>query len=259
MQFNAPQSMLQEAIDVNDLPHSDEARRDIKLVSRESNTTYDAPNNGPYHQLMRQTFPVIRKMIGDAFFDQLTQEYMRRYPSQDDKMTEVGDRFPQFLLQLSIDRKELDKLRFLPELARLEWLLQYAYFAEADDNFDLAQLADVPTNAFNQITFTLSHTLNLMFTDWPVFDIWCAYQDAKPQPIEVKDAGEGAQWLCIHREDGHPIIDVVPTHVALILGEMMRGHPLGELAKNCSDIDNYLPQMVHLGWLNGFYLSTEAA
>lgn len=257
MKLSKIQSRFTEAITRKDPSILLSPSVELEFEPEQSQAIYqdDQVNSG--RDALTQTFPVTRQLVGEEYFQTLSDEYCRNYPAESDDMLRFGDRFPLLLLKLSIERRELDKLRFLPELARLEWLIQSAYFADRDNSFDFDALASVPMNAQPHIIFTLSHALNLMFSDWPVFEIWRAHQQSQTSQDKLSLDG-GKQWLCVYREDSKPVVEVIPHEIASVLGEMMQGHCLGELASHCSEIDHYLPEMVRHGWLSGFYLDQAA-
>lgn len=257
MKLSKIQSRFTEAITRKDPSILLSPSVELEFEPEQSQAVYQDDNINSGRDALTQTFPVTRRLVGEEYFQTLSEEYCRNYPAESDDMLRFGDRFPLLLLKLSIERRELDKLRFLPELARLEWLIQSAYFADRDTHFDFDALASVPMTAQPHIIFTLSHALSLMFSDWPVFEIWRAHQQAmNPQNQLSLDGGK--EWLCVYREAEKPVVEVVPHEIASVLGEMMQGHCLGELAGHCSEIDHYLPEMVRHGWLSGFYLDQAA-
>lgn len=259
MKLSKIQSRFSEAITRKDPSVLLSPSVEMEFEPEPSSAIYTADNFNSGRDALAQTFPVTRRLVGDDYFETLSREYCRNYPAESDDMMRFGDRFPLLLLKLSIERRDLDKLRFLPELARLEWLIQSAYFADRDQQFDFDALASVPMNEQPQIIFTLSHALSLMFSDWPVFEIWRAHQtdDIALQKMNISLNG-GNEWLCVYRDEQHPVVEIIPHEIASVLGEMMQGHCLGELASHCSEIDHYLPEMVRHGWLNGFYLDQAA-
>ncbi|MCV6587522.1 MAG: DNA-binding domain-containing protein [Marinobacterium sp.] len=259
MKLSKIQSRFSEAISRKDPSVLIQPPVELEFEPERSQAVYNTLDSDDGLQALKQSFPVINRLVGDDYFETLAGEYCRHYPAESDDILRFGDRFPLLLLKLSIERRELDKLRFLPELARLEWLIQMAYFADRDSTFDFDALASVPMQQQPQIIFTLSHALNLMFSDWPVFEIWRAHQHgAQTLPSASLSLDGGQEWLCIYRDAEQPVVETVPTEIASVLGEMMQGHCLGELACHCAEIDHYLPEMVRHGWLSGFYLDQAA-
>jgi len=257
MKLSRIQSKLSEAVSRKDPSILLSPGVELEFEPELSNATYQRENLCDGRAALAQTYPVTRKLIGEEYFQALSDEYCRNYPPESDDILRFGDRFPLLLLKLSIERRGLDKLRFLPELARLEWLIQSAYFADSDAYFDFDALASVPMSEQPHIIFTLSHALSLMFSDWPVFEIWRAQQKQEALPDNLS-LSNGNEWLCIYREHNQPVVEVVPDEIAAVLGEMMQGHCLGELASHCAEIDHFLPEMVRHGWLSGFYLDQAA-
>ncbi|MBY4675449.1 HvfC/BufC N-terminal domain-containing protein [Marinobacterium arenosum] len=209
-----------------------------------------------HEQALAEMFPVTEQLVGDEFFHQVAGEYDHSFPAETADLSHFGDRFPILLLKLTARHRELDKLRFLPELARLEWLLHYAETAADDRPFDFTTLRAVDKDDQDRVTFKVSHALNVMFSDYPVLSIWRAHQQRQPDALSLEG---GSEWLCIYRQQDRPAIDVIPPTVATLLGEMMQGHPLGQLAEHFANLERHLPAMVRQGWLSGFYLADQAA
>jgi len=120
-------------------------------------------------------FPVIEQVVGSEYFTELADQYQQQHPgSEQDRL--YGDYFPHFLLMLSSSRMELDKLLFLPEMARLEWALYSAENAQQDPDFSFNLIEQVPDAKQPLISFTASHSLNIIYTEWPVYDMWQRFQ-----------------------------------------------------------------------------------
>jgi hypothetical protein len=72
-----------------------------------------------------ETFPVVRQLVGDAFFRAMAAEFVRAAPPASRILAQYGAGFPAFLSAFEPARA----LAYLPDMARLEWLRVQAYHA----------------------------------------------------------------------------------------------------------------------------------
>jgi hypothetical protein len=75
--------------------------------------------------MLKDTFPVTARLVGDAFFDAAARDYMQAFPPADGDMTDYGADFPAFLKHLP----GLQNYLYVPDMARLEWAAHAAYLS----------------------------------------------------------------------------------------------------------------------------------
>jgi len=71
---------------------------------------------------LRSAYPVIRRLVGDDFFDFAAGEYVRHQPSVSGDVDDLGREFAGFVTALP----EAASLPYLPDMARLEWAVHEA-------------------------------------------------------------------------------------------------------------------------------------
>jgi hypothetical protein len=117
-------------------------------------------------------YPVIRQVVGNALFDELAREYESRAPSRSGDLHEFGSIFAEFVAEGDVARS----LRYLGDLARLEWATHRAYGAADADLFDARALAQLPAHRQSKIRFAWAAGTALIDSPFPIVQIWRIHQ-----------------------------------------------------------------------------------
>ncbi|WP_215780285.1 DNA-binding domain-containing protein [Paludibacterium sp. B53371] len=89
---------------------------------------------------LQLTYPLVGRIVGEPFMQAVTRRYAQRYPSKSGDLNRYGEAFPAFLAGL----EAVAGLPYLPDVARLEWLmLQVSGAADAPPQ-DLSLLTRTP-------------------------------------------------------------------------------------------------------------------
>lgn len=117
---------------------------------------------------LRASFPVLCKLLGDQNFDQLAPIFARAHPPSSPLMMRYGAEMPSFLQSFA----PLAHIGYLPDIARLELAMRQAYHAADAIPLDPAALAALPPEQLMASTLTLAPAVQVLKSDWPLFDIW---------------------------------------------------------------------------------------
>jgi uncharacterized protein (UPF0276 family) len=132
-----------------------------------------------WQKALASAFPVIVQLVGDDFFDALARAYGKAHPSDNADLNRFGATFADFLATF----EHVAHLPYLPDMARLEWLLHRAHYAPAGAALDAAALAALTPVAFEAARFPLHPACTLFASAWAVVALWQAHQsDAAPFP-----------------------------------------------------------------------------
>ena len=121
---------------------------------------------------LRATYPVVCRLVGDAFFDEAAARYAGHAPSRSGDLHEYGDAFANFLEGYAHARS----LPYLADVARLEWACHECYHAADAGAFDFAALARVPAERHAGLRFLLHPSTRLLRSSHPVAAIMEANQ-----------------------------------------------------------------------------------
>src|SRR5947207_5547777 len=100
---------------------------------------------------LRETFPVICRLVDDRFFSYAAHEFIASHPPQRPSLTEYGGGFPDFLGNFPPCRE----LAYLADVACLEWLMNLAAHAAETDPVSPDSLASIGADDAVRLVLTL--------------------------------------------------------------------------------------------------------
>jgi hypothetical protein len=143
---------------------------------------------------LRDTYPVVHRLVGEDFFNQAALRYLREHPSTSADIHAFGACFPDFLAGLD----SAQNLPYLPDVARLEWLVHRAFHAAHAEALSLAALAALPAEAHSRLR--LLPCVKPMQSEFPVHRIWQVNQESWRGDASV-NLDEGGVRLAVYRDD----------------------------------------------------------
>jgi hypothetical protein len=145
-------------------------------------------------EALRDGYPVVNKLVGTEFFNQLAQSFIRQYPPKVGCLLSFGSEFAGFIT----DYEPASSLPYLPDVARLEWLW-HEVFHEADAaTLDVTTLAGISPDYYGGLGFTLHPTVRLFESSYPILHIWQVNQEDYQDDGTV-NLDEGGCQLLIYR------------------------------------------------------------
>lgn len=174
------------------------------------------------------TFPVVLRLVGDAFFRATARHFIGAAPPAQPCLFEYGERFPDFLAQLP----EAASLPYLADVARLEWAIN-----EAATAADAADAAFGPRGQEDGLRVALHPSCRLVTSPNPVDRIWQVHQRPCSE-IDAVDLGAGAVCLLVHRQEGDVgWICLAPSDAAFV-DALRAGRTLSEAFAAAQPIDD---------------------
>ena len=137
---------------------------------------------------LSEIYGVVKRLVGEQFFSLLVDRYLRRYPPRHGNMHRLGRELPVFLC----DFKLTEGLPYLADVARLEWAFHQVFHAPDVQPFDLRTLADIAPDQMTRLRFTLSSSSRIIYSPFPVFEIWRVNQTdySGDQSVDLDSGGE---------------------------------------------------------------------
>jgi len=168
-------------------------------------------------EALHTSYPAIALLVGDVFFDQAADQYMRSYPPESGNLQTYGAQFPAFLAQM----KEAASLPYLADVARLEWARQQTYLAADAHAMDASAFAQ-QLQAFENhgIQLKLHPAVQLVTSAHRIFDIWhyCMEHDSDPLDLEG-----GGQAVLLWRDGMRLAMQVIDSPTAGFLRDILHG------------------------------------
>jgi hypothetical protein len=233
-------------------------------------------------------YPVCTRLVGDIFFTHMVAGYLRKYPSESADMGDYGEFLADYLETFLVKINQHQGLKYLPDVARLEWLWHQAFNA-AERSIDLSteppnglgcdeaiiplsELANIPVEQQGRIVFKLQPSLGLLSSIYPINDIWQSNQVESDQTeadqeksgkresdnnnIELKE--EYREFAIWRSRDFAMRIETLSIAGGLaFMKDIQQGHSFAGIAAKeySSSVEVLLPYFLQSGLVIGFTLA----
>ncbi len=168
------------------------------------------------------TYPAVKTICGESNFRVLAGTFVRHHPPARPELLAYGGGFAEFAADHEAARADFP---FLPDLARLEWALNEAYFAPAAPALSPEGLAAVPPERLGELVLALHASARLVASDeHPIHTIWTAAsapEGAPPNPMPER----GETVLVLRHSDSVEAF-ALGRGEAVFLGTAAAGAPL---------------------------------
>jgi hypothetical protein len=191
---------------------------------------------------LRCAYPVVARLVGEAFFGELADRYGDAHPSRCGDLHRYGSELAAYVEVYPPARA----LAYLADVARLEWAVFRCGFAADPEPFDLAALAAVPASRRGEVRFQAQHGLALLPSQHPIASIWEANQPAS-------DGNLASAWEAECAVVFRAGLDVVVRKAgseARMLQRLVEGDTLGSSCRDEADAAA-LPAWVQAGIFRG--------
>lgn len=213
--------------------------------------------NETHTAALRVTYPAVRALVGEAFFDQAARGYRHAFPSRSGNLQAFGDRLGDYLATLASCRA----YPYLPDVARLEWLRQATILAPA--------AAAITPDAFRRrlgvatasTRVALHPSLHVIRSAYPLLRIWRYAMHPGPAGLTL-GAGE---CVVLWREDDEVAMGAVDAASFACIAALQRGASLDATRSAAAaldagfDLGQCLGTLVDRGLVTGCGLAASSA
>lgn len=194
---------------------------------------------------LAETYPVVKRLVGDDFFNGLAHAYIEKNRPASPVLSEYGYAFASFIDTF----QPAASLPYLGDVARLERAWLDAYHAEDTVPLKIQALGDLSPSALDHLTFKLHPSAALIRSEHPVVTIWQRHQDDACSELGRID------WAPEQALIVRPYLDVQVQAISWTAFEFFTGLAAGEtLSSVCDTLANTagFDPSAHLTSLFGF-------
>jgi hypothetical protein len=195
-------------------------------------------------------YPVVRRLVGDAFFNEAARAYSVQHASRSGDLGEYGDAFAPFLASYA----HAASLPYLPDVALLEWACHESERAPEPPPFDFAALGAVPPHVHGELRFALHPAVRLVASIHPIVSIHAANapgRDGTPERMG------GAERALVRREGSHARVESCDADEWRMLQGFARGDSLTDASRGVAEalVPAALARWVSSGVISAFSAS----
>lgn len=202
--------------------------RDGGKISRDRRVDiYRTTMREAHVRALANTYAGCEKILGVRYFRQLASEFYYRHPATHPDLNRYGEAFPDFVQDFIEHHAELAEYPYLPDLARLEWAYEQAYYAKEDPAFDFQALGRLDEDEYRRLCFVLGASVSMLRSVYPVLELWSAQREQ--ETIREIEAIDEPQYLCIAREGFKPVIHRIDHALWWVMGQVEQGCTFEEL------------------------------
>ncbi|WP_049974223.1 DNA-binding domain-containing protein [Azospirillum sp. B4] len=184
--------------------------------------------------VLADTFPVVRRLVGEDCFIALAQAYVRHQPPADAPLLRYGAGFPAWLAGQTV----ATRLPYLSDVARLEAAWNHAYHAPEADPLDGGALAALG-DAVEDAVWHLHPSHRFVASTWPIDLIWRANQPDQPDTAVDLDAARvrGDTHVLLVRPAAEVLLMRLSPGAFALLMALAAGLTLGSAWDNALALD----------------------
>ncbi|MBA2721415.1 MAG: putative DNA-binding domain-containing protein [Methylibium sp.] len=198
--------------------------------------------------VMAETFPVVRRLVGEPFFNAMAQLYVCEHPPTSPVMTEYGDGFAGWVAAF----EPAAALPYLADMARLERARVQAYHAADAPALPAQTLAQASADPgrLPTLRLPLHPSLTVLHARHAVVSLWAAHQHDHEDDIGRIEVDQAECALVLRDDDEVLVLPLAAADAALIDG-LRQGGKLGEavIAARGADLPFVLTLLLQHGAL----------
>ncbi|TNE59004.1 MAG: DUF2063 domain-containing protein [Alphaproteobacteria bacterium] len=166
---------------------------------------YRNNSRAAFLRVLEETFPIVRKLVGEEFFRFLAHEFYGAHPANSPWVHLYGKPMPKFLETF----EPVKHLAYLPDVARLEILWLETYHAEDTAPLSAEVLqSELASDTGLAATVKLHPSLRLLASEHPVATLW---QHNKVSDSPLKLTSEGEHIILVRPETAVGVLTVSPA------------------------------------------------
>jgi hypothetical protein len=139
---------------------------------------------------LRDSYPGVLALVGEDFFDAMAARYRQQHPSVCGNLQHFGAALAGFIAGMP----EAGALRYLEDVARLDWRRQLAALAADATPVDAISTAEVVAVATEKLRIQLHPSVQMLRSDYAVMTLWQWCQAPSDAPPRVDEGEQVLLW-----------------------------------------------------------------
>ncbi|KAB0642240.1 DNA-binding domain-containing protein [Burkholderia latens] len=184
-----------------------------------------------WHRALASAYPVLHSLMGEAFFVALSREYGTADPSRSSDLNRFGSRMAELLEAWP----PTATLRYLADVARLEWVLHRARYAADAVTRPSSRWTYATVEALENCSILFHPAVELVHTSTRAADRWRMFRSSGEKPA-LSDA-DHPQWSVVARVGWTPDVLVISENAFAMLTELRDGATIGDAHRSAVSRD----------------------
>ena len=238
--------------------------RSKKMSAHERLSIYAHAYYARLIECLGESFPVLKRTLGDDVFNGFAFGYLQRYPSRSYTLGRLGENFSRYLDETRPDSGDVAGVGvkaaggwpdFLIDLAHLEWTIEQVFDGpgvEGKPTLEAGILLSVQPERWPDIRLRPVKCLRLLRFRFPVLDYYAAVRGTGEQN-EVSPPGPADSYAAITRRDWVVRLHELSEPQFELLSGLIQGDPLAEAIERafetCGSSDRMSPNDLRI-WFN---------
>ena len=177
---------------------------------------------GSLTDMLKTTFPTIKALVGEQFFEMLARSFILQHPPSKGVLSHYGEGMDAFIRAFELAKS----LPYLPDIATYEIAKNHSYHAADDLPLTTEQLAAVPAEDLDTLHIGLRAYVFLVASKYPLTAIEEFCKNKKTD--ETLDLDQGGECLMVFRSSLDTKTDILAKDEFEFLRQLSEGASLGE-------------------------------
>jgi len=194
-------------------------------------------------------YPVCNIILGNEVFRSIAREYVLSGNDTESDLNHYGELFNRHFQLLLNTGRLAEGYMYLSDLAKLEFIIHRAYYADNDPDFNF-QLFEQKINNEESFYLKISVSLGLVKSAYPVYEIWL--KNKNHQATKDIYAIEETQYLLVHRDSYKLVVIPVERYEYVLLDACINEVLFQDIVESSEyNIDVILPKLITNKWIVG--------
>ncbi len=172
-------------------------------------------------EALQDIYPATCALVGEEYFKFMANKYRTAYPPASGDISNYGKHLSEFILNI----EQLSNLKYLPDIAKMDWCYHRAMRALAKPALQIDELAKIPSELHEKVVLQLHPSTHLVSSQYPIYEIWkfALNFDDISEPPNV--AGPGQHVMIVRQnnqtvailldDDLHLFVDLIDKEITL--------------------------------------------